>query len=199
MKLSSISNSFFKLCSFDKELLDKTNRRPYLMVLKLKYKGKKLDFAIPFRSNISASTPKEQYFPLPPRPKTKKYNKHGLHYIKMFPITKQYLEKFYTDKDPYYQKIDSIIINNKNVIISEAQKYLDDYANGNINQYATDIDSIILAIHGTPSIIQEAAVNQPDEITDNSTDAKEELSKAIQELKRVDRTQVDSKLKENNT
>ena len=55
------------------------------------------DFAIPIRSNIPASAPKNQYFALPPRPQTRPKNRHGLHYIKMFPVTKQYLIRYRTD------------------------------------------------------------------------------------------------------
>ena len=46
MMISSISNSFFELCSFDKELLHNTNGRPHLVILKLIYRGKRQDFAI---------------------------------------------------------------------------------------------------------------------------------------------------------
>ena len=86
MRISSISDSFFELCSFDKELLHNINRRPHLVILKLIYKYKRQDFAIPFRSNIPNYVPKDQYFFLPPRPTNRQYRIHGLHYIKMFPI-----------------------------------------------------------------------------------------------------------------
>lgn len=72
MKLSSVKDEFFEMCKFDKELLQNTDRRPYLVILRLKYNGKRQDFAIPFRSNISGNVPKNLYFPLPPRPSTKK-------------------------------------------------------------------------------------------------------------------------------
>ncbi len=67
------------------------NMRPYVLVIRLKYIEKSYDFAVPIRSNIPAAAPKDQYFALPPRPTTRPKNRHGLHYIKMFPVTKQYL------------------------------------------------------------------------------------------------------------
>ena len=54
LHLVAISQKFFDLCCFDKELLNNYNQgRPYLIVLKLKYKNKMIDFALPLRSNIS--------------------------------------------------------------------------------------------------------------------------------------------------
>ena len=147
MKFSSIKNIFFKICDFDNELLKNTNRRPYLLILKLIYNGKRQDFAIPFRSNISNRTPKELYYPLPPRPSTKSGNVHGLHYIKMFPIKKVFLEKFNIDNDEYYQKILSIINKNKNIIIEQAQSYIKNYENGERVDFCTNIDEIFLTIN----------------------------------------------------
>ncbi|NGQ96840.1 hypothetical protein G3578_16870 [Brevibacillus sp. SYP-B805] len=146
MKFASVSNDFFKLCSFDKELLENSNRRPYLIIVKLKYNGKRQDFAIPLRSNISSTTPREQYFPLPPRKSTSKGRKHGLHYIKMFPIRKEFLQKFHTDKDPYYQMLVKFIDKRKKQIITEAQEYLDKYESGYRFEYATDIHGIYLTL-----------------------------------------------------
>lgn len=71
--------------------LEKNEKRPCLIIVKLKYKGVKCDFAIPFRSNIYGNASREEYYPLPPRKTTKKGKKHGLHYAKIFPITKEYI------------------------------------------------------------------------------------------------------------
>lgn len=76
------------------------NYCPFLIILKLKYKGKKYKFALPLRSNIG-NAPKETYFPLPNRKSTRTNRKHGLHYIKMFPIDSKYSRKYYFDDTIY--------------------------------------------------------------------------------------------------
>ena len=96
MKLVTINNSLLTKYRHDSEILQKSTR-PYVLVIRLKYKNEKYDFAIPIRSNIPASAPKNQYFALPPRPQTRPKNRHGLHYIKMFPVTKQYLIRYRTE------------------------------------------------------------------------------------------------------
>lgn len=146
MKLSSVKNIFFKICEFDNELLQNTNRRPYLLILRLNYNGKNQDFAIPFRSNIPNYVSKELYYPLPPRSSTKSGYIHGLHYIKMFPIKKSFLEKFNTDDDKYYNVILSIINMNKNKIIEQAQLYINNYQNGERIDFCTNIDKILLTL-----------------------------------------------------
>lgn len=146
MKFITVSDDFFNLCKFDKELLYNTNRRPYLLVVKLDYKSSNYDFAIPFRSNLSYKTPKNQYFSLPPRPKTKPGYMHGLHYIKMFPITKQYFSKFHTENDRYYEIINGVIEKRLSIIICESQNYLNQYAEGLREPYCTNIDAILSAL-----------------------------------------------------
>ena len=47
------------------------HRRPCLIVVKIKFNGKTYDFALPFRSNINPSTPKDTFYNLPPRKTTK--------------------------------------------------------------------------------------------------------------------------------
>ena len=69
MKIVSISQDFFDLCGEDRKLMTKRNR-PCIVVVRLRYRGKKRDFAVPLRSNIAPNVPKDQYFPLPPRPTT---------------------------------------------------------------------------------------------------------------------------------
>ena len=64
MKLVSINPELLALYTAqDKEVLYKAGR-PYVVVLKLRYKGRRQDFAIPIRSNIPAAAPKYQYFGL---------------------------------------------------------------------------------------------------------------------------------------
>ena len=146
MKFASVKNDFFELCkkySADNELLYNTNRRPYLIVIKLNYKNKLRQFALPFRSDMSNSTPRNQYFSLPPRPTTKPGRRHGLHYLKMFPISNKYLEKFRTENNAYYEMIVKIIDKNEKNIIDQCQNYLNDYEEKGRPTYSPDIDKII--------------------------------------------------------
>ena len=87
MKIVSISQDFFDLVEGDRELMLKHNR-PFNVVVRLRFRGKRRDFAVPLRSNIAPNVPKDQYFALPPRPTTRPGCRHGIHYIKMFPITR---------------------------------------------------------------------------------------------------------------
>ena len=49
--------------------------------------------------------PKDQYFVLPPRPTTRPGCHHGIHYIKMFPITKAHQRRFRTEGSAYYYEM----------------------------------------------------------------------------------------------
>jgi hypothetical protein len=139
MKIHSISENFFTLCSFDKELVFNTNRRPHLIVKNIIYKDKRQTFAIPLRSNIKA--PERQYFSLPPTSRTENKRAHGIHYIKMFPIKKEYLEPYF-NSDKKHKRIVKIIKRNTKTIVKETQKYVKDYEKGNIHRYSTDIENI---------------------------------------------------------
>ena len=70
MKIVSISQDFFDLVEGDRELMLKHNR-PCIVVVRLRFRGKRRDFAVPLRSNIAPNVPKDQYFALPPRPTTR--------------------------------------------------------------------------------------------------------------------------------
>lgn len=142
MKFVTISKAFFDLCADDAELLQKGERRPHLLVLSLRYKGSRQRFAVPLRSNIPPSAPREQYFALPPRPTTRPKHRHGLHYIKMFPILPQYQERFLVSACSAYELYQSIIDKNSAQIVSECQAYLDRYAAQGKPPYAVDIDKI---------------------------------------------------------
>ena len=67
MKIVSISQDFFDLVDGDRELMLKHNR-PCIVVVRLRFRGKRRDFAVPLRSNIAPNVPKDQYFALPTRP-----------------------------------------------------------------------------------------------------------------------------------
>lgn len=50
------------MCNFDKELLqNKEIRRPYVVIVRLKYGDGKFDFAVPFRSNIPPGADPTQF------------------------------------------------------------------------------------------------------------------------------------------
>ncbi len=63
MKIVSISQDFFDLVEGDRELMLKHNR-PCIVVVRLRFRGKRRDFAVPLRSNIAPNAPKDQYLSL---------------------------------------------------------------------------------------------------------------------------------------
>ena len=146
MKLVSINNELLLKYSGDSEVLQKSTR-PYVLVIRLKYKNTNYDFAVPIRSNIPAAAPKDQYFALPPRPQTKPRNRHGLHYIKMFPVTKQYLVRYRTEGNSFAMLIQNIIDKNSKQIIDECQRYLDLYSQGIKPVFSTDLDYLIAQLN----------------------------------------------------
>lgn len=146
MKLVTIDTVLFDKYEKDSEILSKS-KRPYVLVIRLRYKEKKHDFAVPFRSNIPAAAPKNQYFALPPRPATRPGNRHGLHYIKMFPVTRQYLRRYRTEGNSFALLIQSIIDKNAKTIVNNCQSYLDAYADGYHPSFSTDIDYLLVQLH----------------------------------------------------
>lgn len=128
--------------STDREFMFK-HGRPCVMVLKLHFRSEKWDFAVPFRSNIAPNVPKDQYFALPPRPTTKPRHRHGIHYIKMFPVERRFLQRFRTDGNPYYETVQRIVDENSKHIVTACQGYLDAYAAHGRPQYGVDIDRLI--------------------------------------------------------
>ena len=58
MKLVTINNALLLKYSGDSEVLQKSTR-PYVLVIRLKYRDINYDFAVPIRSNIPASAPKD--------------------------------------------------------------------------------------------------------------------------------------------
>ena len=147
IKLVSIKEDFTNLFNYPTEIMTKEpdgNDRPFLLVLKLKYKNKIQPFAIPFRSNIQVNKNTQGlYFSLPPRPTTKPNHAHGLHYIKIFPVDIEYCNKFTFKETKYNLMLQKIIDKNINRIFNEAQEYLKNYENGSRPIYCTDIDKMI--------------------------------------------------------
>lgn len=149
MKLVKVKKSFYEECKkrgLEKELLFNEGGRPCVLIVRLPYKGKRHDFVVPLRSNISHTIPKQQYFSLPPNPNTQKGHAHGIHYIKLFPITKKYIDKYAIDKDKYKVMIKSIIDANEAKIVDSCKQYLQEYEKGHANPYTPDIDAIIMML-----------------------------------------------------
>lgn len=145
MKLVKISNKFFNDCkknNIHKELMFNEDGRPSILIVRLKYKGNFHKFVVPLRSNISPTTPKNQYMSLPPNSKTKPHHSHGIHYIKIFPITDKYVQS-YLISDPFDLMVKNIIDNNESEIIQACQDYLFECENGNKHFMTPDIDGII--------------------------------------------------------
>lgn len=142
MKLVTIDSKTLHKYTADPEMLQKA-KRPCVLVVKLKYKGSRYDFAIPLRSNISPATPKDLYFPLPPRSTTKSKYRHGLHYAKMFPIDRSKALRYRIAGNAFAVLVKNIIDKNEKTIIRQAQDYLSRYESGNIPPYSTDIDFLL--------------------------------------------------------
>lgn len=142
MRLVSFRGSDLSAYSQDREMLQKA-ARPCVLIIKLTYNGHRYSFAVPLRSNINPSTPKDQYFPLPPRKTTRPRHRHGIHYIKMFPVDPRKALRFRTEGNAEAERIKRIIDENEKSIIYECQQYLDLYAAGFRPQYSTDIDLLI--------------------------------------------------------
>lgn len=142
MKIVSINSQLLRAFEADREFMRKKHR-PCVLIMRLTYKGKKRTFAVPLRSNISSNTPKVQYFPLPPRSTTRPPNHHGIHYIKIFPVSRRYLIRYRTDGNIFEEMIKSVIEKNQKEIVCSCQNYLDAYAAGDHPKFSTDIDLLI--------------------------------------------------------
>lgn len=146
MNLVKVSSQFFLDCiahGTDKELMFNKDGRPCILIMNLKYKGVNHKFAVPLRSNITADVPKKQYFALPPNSATRPGNRHGVHYIKMFPIDNKYLQKYRIENNTYLLQVKSILDKNEKQIISACQEYLTEYERGKGHFMTPDIDGIL--------------------------------------------------------
>lgn len=155
VKIVSLSEKFFDehdLYNIDDEIMpNETNghNRPYVIIIKLKYKGNKQDFAIPFRNNIAGHHDKATYFALPPRKETRKYHRHGLHFIKMLPIDKKYFLKYnYPTNNASASLTIAYIQKNFKQLVQRAQDYIDSFSKGYRPPLCVDIDKIYNAING---------------------------------------------------
>lgn len=70
IRLVKVKQEFYSLCqehNVDEELLFNEAGRPCVLLIRMNYKNNMHDFVVPLRSNISARTPRNQYFALPPK------------------------------------------------------------------------------------------------------------------------------------
>ena len=147
MRIVKVSRSFFNDCiahGTDRELLFNERGRPCVLILNLTYRGKRHKFIVPIRSNISGTTPEEQYFPLPTTSNTRPGRKHGIHYIKLFPIKDEYVQKYRVNTvDRYWIATQSIINSHEREIVDACQNILNEYDVGNRHPMTPDIDGIL--------------------------------------------------------
>lgn len=143
MNIVSISGEFIELCSSgDREFMI-GHGRPCIIVGMLRFRGKRRDFAVPFRSSIAPNVPKDQYFPLPPRPSTRARHRHGVHYIKIFSIKKRHARLFRIEGNEYYRNIQGTIGSHTKDVVNACQRYLDRYETCGRPRFVVDVDRII--------------------------------------------------------
>lgn len=146
MKLVTVGKDFFLECQkhgTEKELLYDKRGRPCVLIVNLIYREQRQTFVVPLRSNISANTPKDQYFPLPPNAATQSGRRHGLHYIKLFPMDKKYVYPYKISQSPYLIMIKNILDKNEKQIVNDCQNYLRKYERGQGSEMTPDIDGIL--------------------------------------------------------
>ena len=149
IKLVKVRQEFYDLCKkhgVDKELLFNECGRPCVLLIKLKYRDAFMDFVVPMRSNISPKVPEGDYFPLPPNSKTKPRCRHGVHYIKIFPVDRQYVDSYLTEGNTSYSIILNILNNNEKDIVRSCQEYLHQCEDGDAYFMTPDIDGILKMI-----------------------------------------------------
>ena len=136
---ANLVNRFYRI---DEQVMLK-DKRPVVLIVRLKFRGLTQDFAVPLRSNIPPAAPRDEYFALPPRKSTKPKHHHGLHYIKMFPVSKRFYVRYRIEGDIASNLYLAIIDKNEKHIVDACQAYLDRYAQGIHPPYATDIEKLI--------------------------------------------------------
>ncbi|MBO5353892.1 MAG: hypothetical protein J6J44_14390 [Lachnospiraceae bacterium] len=148
MELVKVTPEFYELCekygaNKNRQLLVSEAGRPCVLVVSLVYCGKKRKFVVPMKSNIKSSEDKKNYFALPPNSRTQRGCRHGVFYIKLFPISERYINPYYYSNNTYLCKIKKKIDENEKIIVNACQNYLERYANGKGMNYTPDIDKII--------------------------------------------------------
>jgi hypothetical protein len=136
---------FFEHCGDDPELLTKQGR-PHVLLLRMRYCDRRLTFALPLRSNIPPQTPADLFYPLPPNPHTRPLMRHGLHFVKMFPVSKACYQAFRFKPNEYYVGLVQYLDKHYEDIVNKSQAYLDAYARGERPRYAVDIDRLLVRL-----------------------------------------------------
>ncbi len=146
MQLVTVEKGFFAQCKkfgTDRELLYDKQGRPCVLIVDLVYKGQKHTFVVPIRSNIAKNVPTSQYFPLPPNAFTQPGKRHGVHYIKLFPMDRKYVHPYKISKSAYLVMVKSILDKNESKIVNACQNYLSEYEKGQGSFMTPDIDGIL--------------------------------------------------------
>ena len=146
MKLVKVNRIFYDMCvanGVDQEIMMNKNGRPCVLIVHLTFRGIVRDFVVPLRSNISPITPSWQYCSLPPDKHTKPKFRHGIHYIKLFPILPKYIDKYHVNGDKFYATLQKVINRKEKEIIDSCQEYLTRYEQGDKHSMTPDIDGII--------------------------------------------------------
>ena len=146
MQLVTVEKGFFAQCKkfgTDRELLYDKQGRPCVLIVDLVYKGQKHTFVVPIRSHIAKNVPTSQYFPLPPNAFTQPGKRHGVHYIKLFPMDRKYVHPYKISKSAYLVMVKSILDKNESKIVNACQNYLSEYEKGQGSFMTPDIDGIL--------------------------------------------------------
>lgn len=152
MRLVKVKKTFFTLCEKENvhnQLMRTKSGRPGVLIVKMSYRGVMRNFVVPLRSNIPGKAEEWEFKKLPPNKDTKPGFRHGVHYIKLFPITKDYIDKYNIDNSKYLLTVNTILDNSTKEIVDACQAYLKKYERGEKHKFSPDIDGIIrvLDIH----------------------------------------------------
>ncbi|MGA3433089.1 hypothetical protein ACA584_15040 [Lactiplantibacillus plantarum] len=115
----------------DSELLYSDNPRANVLVVKMNFQGKKISFAIPWRSNLKkGATPPYCFYNLPNTTKTSQNRIACLDFTKAFPLPNKNINTYYNKYNVNETKdAQTLMFIDKNIknIISNFQAYLDQY------------------------------------------------------------------------
>ena len=72
--------------------------------------------------------------------------RHGLHFVKMFPVSKACYQAFRFKPNEYYVGLIQYLDKHYEDIVNKSQAYLDAYARGERPRYAVDIDRLLVRL-----------------------------------------------------
>lgn len=131
-----------RFVNVDPEVMIKNNR-PYVLIIRLKYKGLRYDFAVPLRTNLVPTISEEFYFELPPSYRTRPGHIRAIQFNKMFPVHRRFTMPYYFGKNKDMKETAQIIKAADKEVIEKGQNYLKNYEEGNIPIFSTDIDLLL--------------------------------------------------------